>query len=368
MIKGRIWFMVAVTFLLAVMAGGGIAQAATDGSNAALKATDYLKTQQNEDGGFGTKGSTISDTIMAVIAFKTGGVKLPVKNGAGTLDYLKKSAPAIADPNQKVANTAHIARLIIALKTAGEDPKSFAGTDWIALLKDTQDKAIGLFGNTEISQAWAMIALETAGEEVPDNAVTWLAEQQEDNGGYAFDAKGGMMGADTNSTALAVQALIGADEKKTAPSVKKALDYLRTRQNTDGGFPFATLSASVTDSDSDSTAWVIQALLAAGEDVEDGKWVKTSIAPMDCLISLQNPSGAFVFQKTVPDDSLLSTLLAVPALMGKTFPLKTETKKPAEKKDAGTPASSTILVLAFGVAIAVIILAAGLWWYRVRIR
>lgn len=369
MVRGKMWLTAAATvFLLAAMTGGSIAQAVTDGSNAALKATSYLKTQQNDDGGYGTKASTISDTVMAVIAFKTAGVKLPVKNGTGTLDYLKKNAPAIADRNQKVANAAQIAQLIVALKAAGEDPKAFAGTDWITLLKDTQDKAIGLFGNTEISQAWAMIALEMAGEEVPDNAVAWLTGQQEDNGGYAFDTKGGMIGADTNSTALVVQALIGAGEKKTALSVKKALDYLRTQQNTDGGFPFVKPSAFGTDSDSNSTAWVIQALLATGEDIEDGEWVKTSVAPMGCLISLQKPNGAFVFQKTVPDDSLLSTLQAVPALMEKPFPLKTETKKPAEKKSAATLADSTTLFLAVGAALAIIAAAGGLWWYRARFK
>jgi hypothetical protein len=368
MIKRKVWFMTAAACLLAAIAGMGIARAATDGSNAALKSTNYLKTQQNEDGGFGTKVSTISDTAMAVIAFKTTGVKLPVKDGAGTLDYLKKNAPAIADPNQKVDNTGQIAQLIVALKTAGENPKAFAGIDWIALLKGTQDTAIGLFGNSEISQAWAMIALETAGVEVPDNAIIWLTGQQEDNGGYAFDAKGGMMGADTNSTALVIQALIGAGEKKTAPSIKKALDFLHTQQNQDGGFPFVTPSTYGTDSDANSTAWVIQALLAAGEDVEDGKWVKGSVAPMGCLISMQNPNGAFVFQKTVLDDSLLSTLQAVPALMEKPFPLKTEAKKPAEKKNTETPVSSTILIVALGVALAAVILVAGSWWYRVRIK
>ncbi|MFH1737139.1 MAG: prenyltransferase/squalene oxidase repeat-containing protein [Actinomycetota bacterium] len=367
MVTRRMWTSL-VAFLLVVTAGGSIAYAATDGSNAALKATSYLKIQQNDDGGYGAKTSTVSDTAWAVIAFKTAGVKLPETNNLGTMDYFKKNTPALGDPNQKVANTAQIAQLIVALKAAGEDPKTFAGTDWVALLKDTQDKAIGLFGNTEISHAWAIIALETAGAEVPDNAITWLTEQQEDNGGYAFDAKGGMMGADTNSTALVIQALIGAGEKKTSPAVKKALDFLKTQQNPDGGFPFVKPSPYGTDSDSNSTAWVVQALLAADEDIEDGSWVKTSVAPMGFLISLQNPNGAFVFQKTVPDDSLSSTLQAVPALMEQPFPLPTEVQKSGEKKEAETPVNSTILILVFGATLVVVILAAGLWWYRVRIK
>ncbi|MFH1737184.1 MAG: prenyltransferase/squalene oxidase repeat-containing protein [Actinomycetota bacterium] len=353
-----------VVFLLVAMAGGGIAYAATDGSNAALKATGYLKTQQNDDGGYGAKASTVSNTAMAVIAFKTAGVKLPEKNNLGTVDYLKKNASALADPNQKVANTAQIAQLIVALKAAGEDPKTFAGTDWIALLKDTQDKAICLFGNTEISQAWAMIALETAGAEVPDNAITWLTEQQEDNGGYAFDAKGGMMGADTNSTALVIQALIGAGEKKNSPAVKKALDFLKTQQNPDGGFPFVKPSPYGTDSDSNSTAWVIQALLAADEDIEDGEWVKTSVAPMGCLISLQNPNGAFVFQKTVPDDSLLSTLQAVPALMEKPYPLKHGATKTVPKTE--TSSNGTGISIIAAAVVGAVILVAGFFFIYAR--
>lgn len=312
--------------------GNGAAIASSGSVNAGIKAGNYLRAQIHDDGGFGSPESTVVSTSIAIISLKSANDDLPKsKTGKTPLDYLKTAAPALNDPAKEVVvkNTAKIAHVIIALTVAGENPKKFAGVDWVALLKGSSEKATGWFGTEEIDHMWALLALETAGEPVPTNSVLWLKEQQEDNGGFAVDKKIDGLGSDTNSTALAVQALIGAGESKTSPAIKKAIDFLKTQQNKDGGFPYVTPSPYGTDSDSSSTAWVLQALVAAGQDIESKAWVKAAVTPMGFLMSLQNADGGFMYQKTVQDSNLLSTCQAIPALMLKPFPNKAPA--PAQK-------------------------------------
>jgi hypothetical protein len=113
-----------------------------------------------------------------------------------------------------------------------------------------------------------------------------------------------------------LQALISASG---TPEVRaRALEYLRAQQNADGGFPYSQTSQFGNASDANSTALSIQAILAAGESMSN--WVKDGKSPLDRLLAFQNPSGAFRYQDSAPDDNQLATYQAVPAIAGKTFP------------------------------------------------
>src|SRR5574340_212172 len=142
----------AMVLALSIFLGGAaLAAAASGGDKAALKGADYLKSVQRDDGGYGAKESTVVDTCITIIALKAAGAKLPEsKAGKSTIDYLKANAPTLAtsDKNIAVQNTAKVAQLIMALKLAGENPKNFAGTDWIKFLTDNKEKATGWFGIT----------------------------------------------------------------------------------------------------------------------------------------------------------------------------------------------------------------------------
>jgi prenyltransferase beta subunit len=362
MIKRTAAIILALTI---VLFSAGTAIASSGSERAALRASDYLKLQQHDDGGFGAKDSTVSETSVAVIALRTAGRKLPKsKSGKSSIDYLKANAPALATSDKKAAvqNTAKISQMIIALKLAGENPKKFAGIDWVKFLLDNQEKATGWFGAYDIDHMWALLALESAGETPNSTAVKWLQSKQSSNGGYQPDTNGGMA-PDTNSTALAIQALVGAGVDQSDSSVRKAVAYLETQQNTDGGFPYVTPSTYGTDSDTSSTAWVIQGLIAAGEDIEGKHWVKAAITPMGFLMSMQNADGAFAYQKVAPDDSELSTAQAIPALMTKSFPVKptspvsTAEKLPADNANFST--GSMAWIIAGAVAVIVVILGIG---------
>ncbi|MFF9280368.1 prenyltransferase/squalene oxidase repeat-containing protein [Streptomyces griseosporeus] len=164
-------------------------------------------------------------------------------------------------------------------------------------------KPSGLFGSGDPTydgvwrQSLALLAQHTVGVEPAAKAVDWLTGQQCANGAFAAfradpakacDAK---VMVDTNSTAAAVQALaaLGGHDAQTG----KAVTWLKSVQNKDGGWGYTPGGAS----DANSTSVVVGALTAVGQKPDavrkDGK------SPHDALLKLALPcadGGAFAFQ------------------------------------------------------------------------
>ncbi|WP_018570565.1 prenyltransferase/squalene oxidase repeat-containing protein [Streptomyces sp. PsTaAH-124] len=150
-------------------------------------------------------------------------------------------------------------------------------------------------------QSLALLAQHTAGVRPAAEAVDWLAGQQCASGGFApfradtsraCDAK---TAVDTNGTAAAVQALttLGGHEAVTG----KAVAWLKSVQNKDGGWGYMPGGAS----DTNSTSVVVGALTAAGD--QPASVLKDGNSPYDALLKLALPcsgtgdgAGAFAFQ------------------------------------------------------------------------
>ncbi|MFF1306244.1 prenyltransferase/squalene oxidase repeat-containing protein [Streptomyces sp. NPDC058307] len=161
----------------------------------------------------------------------------------------------------------------------------------------------GLYGSSDPTydgvwrQSLALIALHRVHAEPAAAAVGWLAGQQCASGAFpafranpakACDAK---VMVDTNSTAAAAQALSAAGGHGTA--VTKAVSWLRSVQNEDGGWGYTPGGAS----DANSTSVVIGALKASGDD--PAKTLKGGRSPYDALLKLSLPcadGGAFAYQ------------------------------------------------------------------------
>ncbi|RSO12243.1 hypothetical protein DMH18_07060 [Streptomyces sp. WAC 06783] len=157
-------------------------------------------------------------------------------------------------------------------------------------------------------QSLALLAQRTVGVRPSVTGVDWLAGQQCSDGAFAaFRADPGKACddktmRDTNQTGAAVQALAvlgGHDD-----AVQKAVKWLKSVQNDDGGWP----STSGTPSDANSTSVVIGALKAANLKPESVK--KGDKSPYDALVSFQlgcdakeSERGAFAFQ---PKDGKLA--------------------------------------------------------------
>lgn len=278
-----------------------------------LKALGWLKTIQNDDGGFANPGeeSSISKTswaVMALAASKQDPHRW-VKNGNSPIDYLRNNL----NSSLGKMGTADIARTILAVLAADENPRNFGGVDLVAMLKGKvkEDGQIGDFIYTTI---WGIMALNAAGENV-SNSVEWLKAQQNDDGGFAW-AVGEK--SDYDDTAAAIQALIAAGEPRDSEVIRKALDYLKTGQNEDGGFRYFGNSSSNAASD----AWIIQALVAAGENPRE--WKKGDVSVVDHLLSLQTDEGYFKYTAIQTSNPGYMTVSAIMALLGKPHPIKPE--------------------------------------------
>ncbi|MFE3030798.1 prenyltransferase/squalene oxidase repeat-containing protein [Streptomyces canus] len=161
----------------------------------------------------------------------------------------------------------------------------------------------GLYGSSDPTydgvwrQSLALIALYRVHDQIPAESVDWLAGQQCTNGAFpafranpakACDAK---LMVDTNSTAVAAQALSVAGGHGGA--VTKAVGWLKSVQNKDGGWGFAPGGAS----DANSTSVVIGALITQHTRVSTIR--NGTKSPYDALLKLSLPcadGGAFAYQ------------------------------------------------------------------------
>jgi hypothetical protein len=287
----------ALTFTLPVLA--------QEESTPAVKALEFLKTKLNEDGGFSNgyaPESDITTTADAVVAAALAGQDpgtFFVAGGNTPVTYLEAQVAA-----GKVAGAGQLAKVLNAAIAAGADLQDFGGQRLIDDLLNTQQKG-GLFGTGAFDHCLAMIALQNAGVDLPDGTLDALIAAQNDDGGWGFMAG---QASDTNTTGICLQALALND---AADATHAGLAYLEAIQNEDGGWPYQNPSDYGTDSDANSTALVVQALIANGEDL--AAWNN----PQDWLLSMQLDSGAFSFQETAPGENILATVGAIPALEGK---------------------------------------------------
>lgn len=292
---------------------GPVWAAGTPEDEAALK---WLRTQQQPDGGFTSgfaPGSDLGTTVEIVLAGVAAGQDPSAWRsaaGASPLDYLAAQVQAGA-----VKDAAGLSRVIFATVATGQDPKAFAGQNLVAALRATQEAKTGQFGDSLYAHAYALLALHAAGEPLPDSAVALLLTARPPEGGWAMLGGTAADSSDTNTTALALQALVAAGKRDPVPA---ALAYLHAVQNEDGGFPWQKPSPYGTDSDANSTAVVLQALNALGES--PSAWSPKGKDPLAALKALwDKASGGYQWQAAVPGANVLASAQAVQAVEGLTL-------------------------------------------------
>lgn len=290
------------------------------------KAVTWLvNTHQNDDGGFSSFSaganqapSDIAGTLDGLLAISTGNAT----SGDEVVDAISASLGFLAsDPESLRAfameNGGQAGKLILVLTMTDQDPRDFAGLDIVQLLS-AQLEPSGTYQVTDtFKQSLAILGLAAAGEAVPQAAVTWLVDQQAENGSWD-DGFGTLDNPD--ATAMAIMGLLAAGEEPSDDTIVRAIDFLRGSQETTGGWAYSPgLGASA-----NSTALVIQALQAVGEDwyTDSGPWSSEGNTPLDALLSFQSDSGAFQADfGDGPFDDYYSTTQTIPALAGKTWVL-----------------------------------------------
>jgi len=288
-----------------VFAGSTVLFSSAGASDGVAGALAWLRSVQRPDGGFSSgfsEGSDVGATADAVIAIVSGGED-PADwrpAGASPIDFLRSQAADVTSPGLA-------AKVSLALIAAGEHPSDVNGVDLTAAIADGFESGRGLYGGGPYDSALAILALAQTSVEATAGAVDGLHQARLPDGSYSFDGTMLPGSGDSNTTALAVQALIvvGAAEE-TPPS----FDYFRKTQNDDGGWTYQKPSAFGEATDANSTALVIQALLAGGQDL--AAWGD----PQAVLLGLQQPSGALAFNADTPGDNALATIQAIPAMAG----------------------------------------------------
>jgi hypothetical protein len=343
----RIRTIVPVIAVLLILAGATPVLAQVD-TAAALA---YLGSQQNADGGFGSgfsPDSTIASTADTVLAIVAAGADPATFDQDGNTPRTYLGANALS-----AASGGDLSKLILVAVALGENPREFGGVDSVAKLESLTgaDGRIGSETDTFVSHTLAVLALASAQRPIPDLSVAHIEAAQQEAGGWAWDGSAATA-ADTNTTAFAVQALIAAGEAAGSDAVTLALAYYSEIQNDDGGWPYQNPSDFGTDTDANSTAVTIQAIIAAGQDPAGAGWAtEEGNTPVAALAALQNESGAFAWQAAMPDDNLLATVQALPAVAGKAFPLATMDvgeAAPATMPQTGSPAANLALPLLLG--------------------
>ena len=297
------------------------------------RALEWLKTIQNEDGGFANPGenSSISATAWAIMAIVAAGEDPHewVKNGKSPIDFIKERLRGEMD----TMGAEDYARIILALVYAGENPRNFADVDLVSKLK-SYVKENGQIGDFTYKTIWGTIALASVGENVSISA-EWLKSQQNADGGFSWSVG---EESDFDDTAAAIQALIAAGEPKDSAVIKKALDYLKTGQNDDGGMRYFGNSASNAGSDS----WTIQALVATG--INPTEWKRNNTSVVEHLLSLQAEEGYFKYTKFQTSNPGYMTVSTIMALLGKPHPIKVNASLATVSVTPSATATTTVTV------------------------
>ena len=338
---------VAISLALGGILAGAASAAPPTATQRAQRGAQWLANQITANKGFvksfGVADAT--DTAYAVIALRAAGVDKPAANLAMKyLDTKLGSALRLDGTDSPGA----IADYIMAAVADGQDPRHFNGTgvtnNLVNRLLATErrtGKDAGLFGaqaptyDGAFREGLALAALESANVAATDphitQALTWLTNQQCANGmweAYRTNVAtpcpaanpNTFTGPDTNSTSLAVQGLAAWGRR---PRQANVLTSLHVIQSSDAGFPFVAAPSQA--SDPDSTALVIQALIAENSPPTGTTWRKGAHSPFTALASYQLGCaqagyGAFFFPGSTSPNTF-ATVQAVPAMASKTLPV-----------------------------------------------
>ncbi len=301
--------------LLSVPAAPARADETADAA-AASASLRYLTKAQNADGGWGgAPGQSSSELYSGWAALGLAAAGRNPLDVGKTIAYTRSHKPK---------DLGALARTILVLRASGLSAGDLAGQ------LAAKRKSNGSYAGRVNTTAFAVLALKAAGRDAGlRGSGRWIASQANKDGGFNFAGRGGPSGID--DTGAAVQGLVASGRKGTK-TVKRAVRFILSRQNADGGFPLTPGGAS----NAQSTAWAVQAFLAAGRDPKNVTR-KGSRDPMAYLRSLTAPSGEVRYSRTSRQTPVWVTAQAVMALARKPLPLA---PVPRAKRAAAPPAAT----------------------------
>ena len=283
---------VGVPVLLAglVVAGGLIRPAPASASRHASP-VGYLLSAQNSDGGFGTSRGQRSDPLAsgwAAIALADAGVP----SDRAVRYVLRVQSPSDRDIGD-------VERTLLAAGRAG-------GAELRRRLLAAVGRDGDVGGQTNTT-SFAILAMRAAGMRVPGRMYSWLERQHDRDGGFNFATAGGA--SDVDDTGAVLSALAGT---RASRIIGRAVAYIRSQQNPDGGFPASPRAPS----NAQSTAFAVCGLIAAGVKPA-GVHRRRSPSPLAYLRSLTQADGAVDYSRGNSQSPVWVTAEAEIALAGK---------------------------------------------------
>jgi hypothetical protein len=259
----------------------GVAAALVAAAAIALSPVSFVQAH-GSSGAFAEPGGTTDAllTSWAVLGLRAAGADAP-----GSLAYLHSQESSLSSATD-------IALVALAEQALGEPNEG--------LRARLAPRPSGQIGETLNSTFWAVLAL---GRSSPATTRFILAHQAK-GGGFAWALRGQ---PDSNDTAAALEALRVA-RVRGAP-VARAVRFLRTFQNRDGGFELTHGRGSVAQ----STAWAIQGLVAAGAAPPRSAFAY--------LARLKRPDGSYRYSAKYSTTPVWVTSQVLAALAKKPFPL-----------------------------------------------
>jgi hypothetical protein len=280
------------------------------------RATTWLESKQNADGGFGA--SPESDSSASITGWAMLGLEAAGRNpfdvarlGKTPIDFLRSSLG-------EVSSSGDLARTVVALEGAGADPRSFGGRNLVEELRERR-AANGSFEGWPGTTSFSAIALRAAGATGGlDSTLSWLSNVQNPDGGWGDLPSQPPSNADVTGSVL--QAIPGS---KAAQS---GLTYLRKHQHAGGGFSIGS-SGPV---NSQSTAWAIQGMIAVGADpagIDAG-----GSSGLDYLAARQAGDGHYRYSESRDQTPVWVTSQVLVAVAGKSLPIA---PPPREQEKSG---------------------------------
>jgi energy-coupling factor transport system substrate-specific component len=285
-------------------------------------AAAYLRSAQNDDGGYGISPGSTSNPGMtgwAVLGLEAIGINpLDVRSGGKTpIDFLRSD---VGD----IGSTGDLERTILALRGAGIGVTDFGGRNLISELRSRQS-GNGSYEKQINLTAFAILARVAAGDSPGSlgKPAGWLRDAQNKDGGWG-SVSGAPSEPDSTGAVLQALALTGADKP-----LAKGRRWLERNQNGDGGWSLVEGQ----DSNAQSTSWAVQGLISSGAD--PGSVRKGSRSGLDFLASRQASDGHYSYSKVSDQTPIWVTGQALTAIGGEPFPIAPVARAPKDQRGGG---------------------------------
>ena len=255
------------------------------------RGADFLQTRQLPDGSFAERGQPGYPqlTAWATVGLTAAGAAPQAK--ALTVKYLVAH-------EAELTSATDLALAALAERALGQN------VDRPLARLRALERPNGSFSGLVNGTAWSVLAFRGNGSTVHAATIRWLLARQTEAGGWSWSPRGA---ADSNDTAAVVQALRSVNVK--GRPIDRGLRFLLRFRNRDGGFELTQGRAS----DAQSTAWAVQAFLAAGKAPPRGA--------LAYLKRLQRPDGSFRYSTRYTTTPVWVTAQVLPALARRAFPL-----------------------------------------------